>query len=124
MEELKLKLSASEINSKEFQAKNGGYDALQVDRYLDLIVNDYIAFEQYENSTKKLYANYDELVKTCEIYKSKLSESEYQRTLLQEKVEVLKQNEGNATSNIELLQRISTLEQALYNLGKDPSKIK
>lgn len=124
MEELKLKLSASEINSKEFQAKNGGYDALQVDRYLDLIVNDYIAFEQYENLTKKLYANYDELVKTCEIYKSKLSESEYQRTLLQEKVEVLKQNEGNATSNIELLQRISTLEQALYNLGKDPSKIK
>jgi divIVA domain len=124
MEELKLKLSASEINSKEFQAKNGGYDALQVDRYLDLIVNDYIAFEQYENSTKKLYTNYDELVKTCEIYKTKLSESEYQRTLLQEKVEVLKQNEGNATSNIELLQRISTLEQALYNLGKDPSKIK
>ncbi len=124
MEELKLKLSASEINSKEFQAKNGGYDSLQVDRYLDLIVNDYIAFEQYENLTKKLYANYDELVKTCEIYKSKLSESEYQRTLLQEKVEVLKQNEGNATSNIELLQRISTLEQALYNLGKDPSKIK
>ncbi|MEI3536689.1 MAG: DivIVA domain-containing protein [Bacilli bacterium] len=124
MEELKLKLSASEINSKEFQAKNGGYDALQVDRYLDLIVNDYIAFEQYENLTKKLYANYDELVKTCEIYKTKLSESEYQRTLLQEKVEVLKQNEGNATSNIELLQRISTLEQALYNLGKDPSKIK
>lgn len=124
MEELKLKLSASEINSKEFQAKNGGYDALQVDRYLDLIVNDYIAFEQYENSTKKLYANYDELVKTCEIYKTKLSESEYQKTLLQEKVEVLKQNEGNATSNIELLQRISTLEQALYNLGKDPSKIK
>lgn len=124
MEELKLKLSASEINSKEFQAKNGGYDALQVDRYLDLIVNDYIAFEQYENLTKKLYTNYDELVKTCEIYKTKLSESEYQRTLLQEKVEVLKQNEGNATSNIELLQRISTLEQALYNLGKDPSKIK
>ncbi len=124
MEELKLKLSASEINSKEFQAKNGGYDSLQVDRYLDLIVNDYIAFEQYENLTKKLYANYDELVKTCEIYKTKLSESEYQRTLLQEKVEVLKQNEGNATSNIELLQRISTLEQALYNLGKDPSKIK
>lgn len=124
MEELKLKLTASEINSKEFQAKNGGYDALQVDRYLDLIVNDYIAFEQYENLTKKLYANYDELVKTCEIYKTKLSESEYQRTLLQEKVEVLKQNEGNATSNIELLQRISTLEQALYNLGKDPSKIK
>lgn len=124
MEELKLKLSASEINSKEFQAKNGGYDALQVDRYLDLIVNDYIAFEQYENSTKKLYANYDELVKTCEIYKTKLSESEYQRTLLQEKVEALKQNEGSATSNIELLQRISTLEQALYNLGKDPSKIK
>ena len=39
-------------------------------------------------------------------------------------VKVLKQNGTAAYSNLELLQRISVLEQALYNLGKDPSKIK
>lgn len=124
MEELKLKLTASEINSKEFQAKNGGYDALQVDKFLDLIVNDYIAFEQFENKSKKVFLNYEELIKTCELYRNKLSESEYQKTILKEQLDALKQNEGVALSNIELLQRISVLEQALYNLGKDPSKIK
>lgn len=124
MEDLNLKLSAKEINSKEFQAKNGGYDALQVDKYLDLVVNDYIAFEQFKNAIQKLADNYEDLRKTCEVYKSKLSEAEYQNVILKDELGVLKQNEGTASSNIELLQRISVLEQALYNLGKDPSKIK
>lgn len=124
MEDLKLKLSAGEINSKEFQAKNGGYDALQVDKYLDLIVNDYIAFEQFENAAKKIFINYEALMKNLETYKKQLSESEYQKAILQEELNLLKQNEGMASSNLELLQRISSLEQALYNLGKDPSKIK
>lgn len=124
MEELNLRLSATEINSKQFDGKDGGYDALQVDRYLDLIVSDYIAFEQYANSAKKVINNYNELVKTCEKYKMKLSESEYQRVLMQEKLDIIEQNGGSSTSNIELLQRISLLEQELYKLGKDPSKIK
>ena len=124
MENSNLKLSAKEINSKEFSGKNGGYDALQVDRYLDLIVNDYIAFEQFANNYKKLKSSYDDLLKTCQMYKDKLSESEYQKALIKEELSLLKQNNGSNTSNIELLQRISSLEQALYNLGKDPSKIK
>ena len=124
MDELNLKLSAQEVNSKEFSGKNGGYDALQVDKYLDLIVSDYIAFEQYVNSTNKTVKAFEDLRRTCETYKVKLSESEYKQALLQEELNILKQNEGMSVSNIELLQRISVLEQALYNLGKDPSKIK
>ena len=73
---------------------------------------------------RKIIEQYEELKKTCERYKNKLSEVEYQKALLQEELDVLKQNEGLTSSNIELLQRISVLEQALYNLGKDPSKIK
>jgi DivIVA domain-containing protein len=124
MDELNLKLSAQEVNSKEFSGKNGGYDALQVDKYLDLIVSDYIAFEQYVNSTNKTVKAFEDLRRTCETYKVKLSESEYKQALLQEELNILKQNEGMSVSNIELLQRISVLEQALYKLGKDPSKIK
>lgn len=124
MSELNLKLSAQEVNSKEFSGKNGGYDALQVDKYLDIVVSDYIAFEQYVNNTNKMVKAYDDLRRTCETYKAKLSESEYKQALLQEELNVLKQNEGMSVSNIELLQRISVLEQALYKLGKDPSKIK
>ena len=124
MDELNLKLSAQEVNSKEFSGKNGGYDALQVDKYLDLIVSDYIAFEQYVNSTNKTVKAFEDLRRTCETYKVKLSESEYKQALLQEELNILKQNEGMSVSNIEFLQRISVLEQALYKLGKDPSKIK
>ena len=124
MDELNLKLSAQEVNSKEFSGKNGGYDALQVDKYLYLIVSDYIAFEQYVNSTNKTVKAFEDLRRTCETYKVKLSESEYKQALLQEELNILKQNEGMSVSNIELLQRISVLEQALYKLGKDPSKIK
>lgn len=124
MEELDLKLSAQEINSKEFTGKNGGYDALQVDKYLDLIVNDYISFEKFVNNYKKTISDYEDLKKLCDTYKDKLSESEYQRALIQEKLDVLRQNVSTDLSNIELLQRISVLEQAIYKLGKDPSKIK
>ena len=124
MVELNLKLSAQEVNSKVFDGKSGGYDSLQVDKYLDLIVSDYIAFEQYFTNYQKLEKAYNELSKTCETYKSELSESEYKKALVEEELKLLKQNEGFQNSNIELLQRISVLEQALYNLGKDPSKIK
>ena len=117
MEELDLKLSAQEINSKEFTGKNGGYDALQVDKYLDLI-------EKFVNNYKKTISDYEDLKKLCDTYKDKLSESEYQRALIQEKLDVLRQNVSTDLSNIELLQRISVLEQAIYKLGKDPSKIK
>ena len=124
MAELNLKLSAQEINSKQFDGKNGGYDALQVDKYLDLVVSDYIAFEQYFNNYSKLENAYNDLNKICDTYKTQLSECEYKKTLVEEELKLLKQNEGLQASNIELLQRISVLEQALYKLGKDPSKIK
>ena len=124
MEELHLKLSAKEINAKQFQAKDGGYDALQVDKYLDLVVNDYIAFEQFANNVRKVISNLNELKKDSDEYQQKLSELEKENILLKEELGVIRQNEGAVQSNIELLQRISVLEQALYNLGKDPSKIK
>lgn len=124
MEELQLKLSAKEINAKKFQGKDGGYDALQVDKYLDLVVNDYIAFEQFASSMKKIINSFNELKSNSIEYQEKLSELEQQNNLLKEELNVIKQNEGAVQSNIELLQRISLLEQALYNLGKDPSKIK
>ena len=52
------------------------------------------------------------------------NENDTKKIAFDDKFDVLKQNEGLTSSNIELLQRISVLEQALYNLGKDPSKIK
>ena len=124
MDGLNLKLSAKDINAKTFQSKEGGYDSLQVDQYLDLIVNDYIAFEQFRNAAEKQKTEADALQKTCEFYQTKLSESEKRAAAAEEQLKALRQTEGINLSNLELLQRISALEQALYNLGKDPSKIK
>ncbi len=123
MAKLSLKLTPEEINSKVFSGKDGGYDALEVDKYLDLVVNDYIAFDQYHLECVKMEKELTELRRTLNNYKAKLSEEEYERALLQEKLEAMTKN-GSNLENIELLQRISLLEQELYKLGKDPSRIK
>ena len=42
---VQTKLNAQMILDKEFPAKKPGYDALEVDKYLDIIVDDYSHFE-------------------------------------------------------------------------------
>ena len=123
MSKLYFKLSPNEINSKVFQGKNGGYDSLEVDKYLDLVVSDYIAFEQFKLENDKIEKENNELKKSLENYRAKISQLEYENTSMKEKIDAYSKN-GNNLDNIELLQRISTLEQELYNLGKDPSKIR
>ena len=44
---VQTKLNAQMILDKEFPAKKPGYDALEVDKYLDIIVDDYSHFEEY-----------------------------------------------------------------------------
>ena len=41
---VQTKLNAQMILDKEFPAKKPGYDALEVDKYLDIIVDDYSHF--------------------------------------------------------------------------------
>lgn len=114
-------LSSQKIIDKEFSAKKPGYDALEVDRFLDAIVDDYFSFENY---IKTLELQVDELKKTAKLYKERMDQMEIQNAVMTDKLSNISNNEAASLSNIDLLKRISNLEQALYKAGIDPSTIK
>ena len=119
--DLKLKHSTDEILEHEFKSNTAGYDALEVDMYMDEIVQDYYAIQQY---SEKAEARLKELEKENHSLKEQKDKFEAENAVLSEKIKMLSANESGSLANIDLLKRISVLEQALYKLGKDPTKIK
>lgn len=118
---IETKLNANKILDKEFAAKKTGYDALEVDKFLDAIVEDYSTFESY---IKELENKVDELSQTLKLYKSRMDNMEIQNAVMSDKLSNISNNEACSLSNIDLLKRISVLEHALYKAGVDPTKIK
>lgn len=118
---IETKLNANKILDKEFAAKKTGYDALEVDKFLDAIVEDYSTFESY---IKELENKVDELSQTLKLYKSRMDNMEIQNAVMSDKLSNISNNESCSLSNIDLLKRISVLEHALYKAGVDPTKIK
>ena len=118
---IQTKLSPSKIVDKEFSPKKHGYDALEVDKFLDEVVDDYILMQQH---IAKLEKDYEDIVKTAKLYKNRLDQAEVQNEVMKEKLGDISNNKDASLSNIDLLKKISALEQALYKLGVDPSTIK
>lgn len=118
---VQTKLNSQMILDKEFFAKKPGYDALEVDKFLDLIVEDYLTLEKY---IKELENKCDEFEKTIKLYKGRMDQMEIKNAILTDKLSNISNNESASLANIDLLKRISLLEQALYKVGVDPSNIK
>lgn len=119
--DLKLKHNVDSILDHEFGPNKVGYDALEVDMFLDEIVSDYIAMQQYLPKVKKTI---EELEKENALYKSRVEKLEIENAIFNEKFKSISENQEVSLSNLDLLKRISALENALYKLGKDPNEIK
>lgn len=120
--DLKLELNTQKIVDKEFHGKKMGYDPLEVDQFLDVVIKDYDQMEKYLSEMK---ASLSELQKTCKIYKERLESAEVKNEILSDKLRNISDNDnGVSLSNIDLLKRISLLEQTLYKAGIDPNNIK
>ena len=119
--EVKLLLTTQKIVDKEFKGKKMGYDPLEVDEFLDLVIKDYALMEQYLQEVK---TSVIELQKTCKIYKERLDSAEVQNEILNDKLKNISENDSGVNmSNIDLLKKISLLEQALFKAGIDPNSI-
>ncbi|MDD6302475.1 MAG: DivIVA domain-containing protein [Bacillales bacterium] len=115
------KLSPQKIVDKVFQAAKHGYNALEVDKYLDDVIEDYTLMQDYICSLEK---ELEELKKSVKLYKGRLEQSEIQNAIMSEKLKNISDNDSASLSNIDLLKRISVLEQTLYKAGIDPTNIK
>ncbi len=118
---LKLKHNADSILEHEFQAVKNGYDPFDVDSFLDEIVTDYVATQQFLLKNDKLIEN---LQRENTDLKNSVEKLEIENALYKSKFKSVAENDNVSLANIDLLKRISALENALYKLGKDPNEIK
>lgn len=120
MEDKTISLSANKILKEVFTPDVKGYDADQVDDFLDRVAKDYLAFEAYYDDSRKYIVDLEtqlrksrEAVSTLEVENAKLSK----------RLDGIKDSDSVTSDNIDLLQRISRLEKELFRLGVDPRKI-
>ena len=95
-------LTAKEILDKDFKIDARGYRPQEVDKFLDLIIKDYVDFE---TTTKRLVTE----IKSLESDNAKLK-AELRN--LKSALEIANSNKG--VTNVDLLKRISDLEKVVY----------
>lgn len=120
---LEKKLTRQLILQKRFKADVKGYDALEVDRFLDEICDDYERIETYLSTTiPDLLALKEQFTKL----KERFHQLEVEYADVKEKASVIDKNKTVEINqdNFNLYRRIGLLEKELYKLGVDPNKIK
>lgn len=125
-----IKLSSDDILKKQFRNKVKGYDPDEVDAYLDQVIADY---ETFSAIIEDLYGQIGKLQR--ELMDAKESAKHVQLTQATQ-AEAIKtytpssrrnnsnfasnsqsqEEEGEISTNMAIIQRISTLERKVYNL--------
>ena len=106
----KITLTPQEILDKEFKIDARGYRPQEVDKFLDLVINDY---NEFINEMKRL--------------KKEIAYVNEENTKLRNELRRIKANieaaEGSASnsnvSNVDLLRRLSQLEKVVYGKNED-----
>ena len=101
----KIYLTPQEILDKEFKIDARGYRPQEVDKYLDMIIRDYTEFI---NIIKRNEKEIRDLTEDNAKLKAEI------RSLREELVASESSNNGNGTSNVDLLRRISQLEKVVF----------
>ncbi len=117
---IKLMLDSNKIYHKIFEGTKPGYDALQVDSFLDIVIKDYESMEQYIADND---AEMEELKNKVKMVNTQLAKVEAENATLKEKLGDISENDDASLNNLELLKRISKLEEALSKAGINPNTI-
>lgn len=104
----------------KFSKNVKGYDALEVDQTLDMVIEDY---DDYEKQLSLDKASIEKLNQEISDLKATIRKLEVDNKKLRKTVDSIPEGPEVNKSNINLLSRISKLEAALYKKGVDPKKI-
>lgn len=124
-----IKLSAQDILKKQFRSKVKGYDPDEVDAYLDQVISDYETFQQL---IEDLYGQIGTLQRQLMDEKQKEKKTVAAERKDEEKLKTytpshrrsaavsnfaqVDEGQGEISTNMAIIQRISTLERKVYNL--------
>lgn len=101
-------LTSRDILEKEFKIDTRGYRPQEVDRFLDMVIKDY---EEMNSIIRELEREKKQLVEDNIALKQEIRN-------LKTKIDVLAESDNlGATSNADVLRRISKLEKIIY--GKE-----
>ena len=101
----KLHLTTQDILDKEFKVDFKGYSATEVDAFLDLVLDDYYTVED----------NIEELQKHIADLTKQLADAKAELTDLAGKQKVLDLSNTTSYSSVDLLKRVSRLEEEVFN---------
>lgn len=121
MKEERLALTSEKILETVFTPNVKGYDADEVDDFLDQIIKDYAFFERYQAESTKYITDLETQLRSA---KEQMNALEMENARMSNRISGLKESPTVDLNNADLLQRITKLETALYQLGGDPSKIR
>lgn len=110
--EHKVQLSPKKIVAKEFKVDFKGYNADEVDHFLDVIVQDYEAFAGLLNAS---YDRIEQLEAKILEQKDIVARLEREKALQDDNIHAM---EENLSSNVDILKRISLLEKAVFNQNR------
>ncbi len=116
----KLNFTSVSLLNYEFTPNVKGYDPLQVDETFDLVISDLRYYENFKSEAsdyiQKLENELRELKKANKEYEIEIAR-------LKSRLSNIKDDAVVSKENVELLNYITKLENALYKKGVDPSKI-
>ena len=118
---IKLLLTSKDILEKEFRGSPRGYDALEVDEFLDKVLADYHMIEANSLMEKKEIDSLNEKIKELTKIKNDL---EIENGKLNARFSNIKESDDVNSSNMELIKKINKYEKFLYNHGFPPETIK
>lgn len=110
--EYKVVLSPKKIVSKEFKVDFKGYNADEVDHFLDQVVKDYEAFAALLNNS---YDRIEQLERRLADQKNIIARLEREKALQDDNLRAL---EDNVSSNVDILKRLSLLEKAVFSQNR------
>ncbi|NLZ15597.1 MAG: DivIVA domain-containing protein [Erysipelotrichaceae bacterium] len=119
---LKLFLNSKTILEHTFPLiDTNAYDAEEVDRFLDMVIQDYKMAETNALISLDEYSSLKDKAKTLEMEKRQL---EVECEKYKARFTNIKSSDNVTTDNIELVKKINALEKFLWSNGFNPNTIK
>ena len=113
----KFNFDDNQILNHKFAPANKGYDAREVDRFLDKVIKDYQEFKKVTNNLARLETKYQTT------YSQKL-DLEARLIAVEKRMKEYEKIKDAHQDNFENIKRIAAYEKFLWSLGYDPKKIK
>lgn len=107
-----IQLSPKKIVNKEFNVDFKGYNAEEVDSFLDVVVADY---QEFANLLNDALSKVESLQQKLEMEKQAINSLKNDNLVQEDRIQTM---QDSSFSNVDILRRISALEKAVYQKDK------